>query len=86
LQAAEAGGDLSAFELKPVGQEGLSAEYEELKSDPAVQNSHLVTHSESQGVYIPLEMKQPLQTEKTHPGMHILGTFPLQPSNSMMPP
>lgn len=71
---------MGAFVLTPLGKEnGTSVTPEEelkaMKETEALQTCHLVTHSESQGVYIPLEMKSPLNCEKTHPELKILGAL-----------
>lgn len=80
VQAQANGDDMSSFVLTPLGKENGTAlkseeELKEMKKSDVLQSCHLVTHSESQGVYIPLEMKNPLHCEKTHPDLKILGTF-----------
>lgn len=76
--AATKGTDMTSFVLTPRDKENGSSikpdeELKAMKEMEALQTSHVVTHSESQGVYIPLEMKMPLQCEKTHPHLKILG-------------
>lgn len=79
VQAATKGTDMTSFVLTPRDKENDSSikpdeELKAMKEMEALQTSHVVTHSESHGVYIPLEMKMPLQCEKTHPHLKILGT------------
>jgi hypothetical protein len=79
IQAAANGTDMESFALTPRDKEnGTAMKFEEelknMKEMEVLQTCHLLTHSESQGVYIPLEMKDPLQCEKTHPHLKILGT------------
>lgn len=78
VQALAKGENMRSFVLTPLGKENGTAvkpeeELKEMKEAADLQSCHLVTHNESQGVYIPLEMKEPLHCEKTHPGLKILG-------------